>query len=110
MEPTTTLAEQTTAGLRRLADLLEQRPDLLDTGYFSLGLQPGAERMDVWAEALRTAEVPFTDRTTDHDRCISSDALAGFRVVTVHDEPYRRYLAEQKYLAEHRDEIHGVTA
>ena len=110
MTTTTDLAAETVAGLRRLADLFEQRPDLLDSGYFGASLHPGPDRMDVWVEALRAADIPFTDSNTDHDRSITSAALAGFRLVAVHDEPFRRYLAEQAFVAEHRDEIHGVTA
>lgn len=105
-----TLAERTAAGLRRLADLFEQHPDLLASGFLSLTLHPGSDGMDAWAEALRAAEIPFTDRNDEHSRSISSESLAGFRAVSVHDEPYRRYLAEQEFVRAHREQIHGATA
>lgn len=107
---TTEHTAQTIAGLRRLADLIEQRPDLLDSGYLDSTIHPGPERLDLWADAIRDAGWEVRDSTTDHSRTVTSPDLGAFSAVAVHDEPYRRYLAEQAFVAAHRDEIHGVSA
>jgi hypothetical protein len=107
METSDATAGRTATGLRALADLFERFPHLLDTGHLRIGIHPGPARLDAWADALREFGVPFTDRNDDHSREIISGDLAGLRAVSVHDEPYRRYLREQEFVRAHRDEIHA---
>ena len=98
-------AHRFAAHLRALAAVIENHPDLKLP--YDVSIAATDAELDRWAEALRAQGQAVADNTNDHSRCVSSGIV---RVTKVHDEPYRRYLAGQKFLAEHAAEVAALVA
>lgn len=91
--------------LRALATVIEINPDL--TLPIDITVSATHEQLDRWSAALTAAGHAVTDSTDEHARVLSCPPL---RIAKVHDEPYRRYLLEQKFLREHAADVDALAA